>query len=132
MFKAIDCIRIYVPDLEEALAFYRDRLGQALVWRSQTQAGLRLPGSQAELVLQTEREGLEVDLLVSSADEAAAEFVRAGGTLVEPPFDIQVGRCAVVRDPWGSELVLLDLSKGRLATGPDGTILGNLPPEGGG
>ena len=38
------------------------------------------------------------------------------------PFDIPIGRCAVVADPWGSRLVLLDTSKGRLVTGEDGWV----------
>ena len=28
-----------------------------------------------------------------SADEAAQRFADAGGTVVVPPFDIQIGRC---------------------------------------
>jgi predicted enzyme related to lactoylglutathione lyase len=35
--------------------------------------------------------------------------------VAEPPFDIEVGRAAVVEDPDGNRLVLLDLSRGRLA-----------------
>jgi lactoylglutathione lyase len=129
MFDSIDCIRLYVPDLDEALAFYRDKLGHSLIWRSENQAGLRLPQSEAEIVLQAEREGMEVDFKVRSADAAAAAFLEAGGFLVVPPFEIQIGRCAVVRDPWGNELVLLDQSKGRLVTDQDGNILGNQPPH---
>jgi predicted enzyme related to lactoylglutathione lyase len=128
LLHQVDCVQLPVPDLDAALAFYRDGLGQALIWRSATAAGLRLPGSDAELVLQTERPEPEVDWLVDSADRAAADFVAAGGTLVVAPFDIQIGRCAVVRDPFGNVLVLLDLSRGRLATDDQGRILGNKPP----
>ncbi len=55
-----------------ALAFYRDRLGHQLIWRTERAVGLRLPESDAELVLQTEREGLELTMLVASADQAAS------------------------------------------------------------
>lgn len=128
LLKKIDCVELHVDNLEEALQFYRDRLGHALVWRSDTAAGLRLPGSDAEILLQTERPGMNIDFLVPSADEAAAAFERAGGTILYGPFDIQVGRCAVVRDPWGNALVLLDMSKGRLLTDAEGRIIGNEPP----
>ena len=47
---------------------------------------------------------------------------------MQGPFDIQIGRCVVVQDPWGNELVLLDMSKGRLRTDDAGNILGNEPP----
>jgi nicotinamidase-related amidase len=69
-----------------------------------------------------------VDLEVASAEEAAARFREAGGTIETPPFDIQIGRAAVVRDPWGNRLVLLDFSKGMLLTDAGGRILGNAPP----
>jgi len=125
LFDKIDCLQIPVPDLEAGLAFYRDRLGHQLIWRSATAAGLRMPDTDAELVLQAERRELEVNLLVDSAEAAAERFVDAGGQVVVPPFDIQIGRCVVVRDPWGNLLVLLDMSKGILVTDADGTIVGN-------
>jgi catechol 2,3-dioxygenase-like lactoylglutathione lyase family enzyme len=128
LLRKVDCIRFYVPDLEAGLSFYRDRLGHELIWRTQTAAGLRLPESEAELVLQTEDPRQEVDLLVDSADEAARLIEQAGGTVSVAPFDIQIGRCVVVEDPWGNPLVLLDTSKGLLKTDADGNVIGNLPP----
>lgn len=123
LIRKVDCLRIYVPDLEAGLAFYRDQLGHELMWLSERAAGLRMPETDAELVLQTEREGLEVDLLVDSADAAASQMEAAGGRVVVPPFDIQIGRCVVVVDPWGNELVLLDLSKGLLITDDAGNVI---------
>jgi adenosylhomocysteine nucleosidase len=123
LFDKVDCIRLHVPDLESGLSFYRDQLGHALIWRTAQAVGLRMPGSEAELVLQTEQEGQEVDLTVNSADEAARSFVEAGGTLLVAPFDIQIGRCCVVRDPWGNQLVLLDTSKGLLKTDEEGNVI---------
>ena len=125
LFQKIDCVRLPVTDLDAALVFYRDRLGLRLVWRTETAAGLAMPDTDAEIVLYTDGSPQEIDLLVASADEAAAEFKLAGGTVVVPPFDIQIGRCVVVRDPWGNPLVLLDMSKGKLVTDTDGKILGN-------
>src|SRR5215211_2653405 len=116
LIRKVDCIQIPVPNLDTGLVFYRDRLGHQLLWRTERAVGLRLPDSDAELVLQTEREGLELNLLVESADRAAERIVEAGGTIVVAPFEIQIGRCVVVRDPWGTALVLLDTSKGLLAT----------------
>ena len=128
LIRKVDCVRLYVPDLEAGLSFYRDRLGHELIWRTATAAGLRLPESEAELVLQTEDPRQEVDLLVHSA-EAAAKFIeQAGGKVIVPPFDIQIGRCVVLADPWGNPLVLLDASKGLLKTDADGNVIGNLDP----
>lgn len=125
LFDKVDCIRLHVADLESGLAFYRDRLGHSLIWRTAAAAGLRMPGSEAEIVIQTEQAGQEVNLTVSSADDAAQRFTLADGELVVPPFDIQIGRCCVVRDPWGNQLVLLDSSKGLLATDKDKNVTGN-------
>lgn len=124
--RKVDCVQLYVPDLEEGLAFYRDRLGHELIWRTDKAAGLRLPESDAELVLQTEEARQEVDFLVDAADEAAKLMEQAGGRVIVPPFDIQIGRCVVVEDPWGNPLVLLDTSKGLLKTDSEGKVIGNL------
>ena len=125
LIRQVDCIQIPVPDLEAALDFYRDWLGHELIWRTDTAAGLGLPESEAEIVVQTERPQLEPNLKVDSADDAAERFARAGGSVVVPPFDIQIGRCAVVQDPFGNRLVLLDVTKGRLGTDEQGNVTGN-------
>ena len=87
------------------------------------QAALRLPGGDTELVLAT-RQRYEPNWLVDSADEASARIIEAGGRVVTEPFDIPVGRVAVVADPFGNELVLIDLSKGRYRTDADGSVTG--------
>jgi len=116
LFRKIDCIRLPVSDLESGLAFYRDRIGLELIWVTEESAGLKMPEDDSEIVLYTESRGEEIDILVDSADDAARSFESAGGEVVVQPFDIRIGRCAVVKDPWGNELVLLDNSKGRLVT----------------
>ena len=128
LLRKVDCVRLYVSTLEAGLAFYRDRLGHELIWRTETAAGLRLPRSEAELVLQTEDQRQEVDFLVDSVEEATQSIEQAGGKVILSPFDIQIGRCVVLEDPWGNPLVLLDTSKGLLATDAEGNIIGNVEP----
>lgn len=123
LFKKLDCLQIPVPSLDEGLALYRDKLGHDLIWQDETAAGLRMPGTDAEIVLQTERRDLEVNLLVVSADEAALRFIEAGGEVLIPPFDIKIGRCVVVQDLWGNRLVLLDMSRGLLTTDADKNVV---------
>ena len=129
LLRKVDCVRLYVDNLEAGLAFYRDRLGHELIWRTETAAGLRLPESDAELVIQTEDRRQETDLLVDSAEEAAKFVEQAGGKVIVPPFDIQIGRCVVLEDPWGNPLVLLDTSKGLFKTDAEGNVIGNLKPD---
>ena len=78
LLRKVDSIQLRVPDLESGLALYRDKLGHDLIWRSENAVGLRMPEGDAEIVLQIERDEPEVDLLVKSADEAAARMVGAG------------------------------------------------------
>ena len=89
-----------------------------------------MPDSNAEIVIQTERADMEIDIAVASADAAAATIAEAGGRVVVPPFDIQIGRCTVVDDPWGNRLVLLDVSKGLLLTDAQGVVVGNVASRG--
>lgn len=128
LLRKVDCVRLYVPDLEAGIAFYRDRLGHELIWRTETAAGLHLPETDAELVLQTEEQRQEVDFLVNSADKSATFIEQSGGKVIVPPFEIQIGRCVVVEDPWGNPLVLLDASKGLLKTDIDRKVVGNIDP----
>ncbi|MCX6655407.1 MAG: hypothetical protein NTY03_09850 [Candidatus Bathyarchaeota archaeon] len=91
-------------------------------------AGFQMPETDAEIVIQTNRREQETDLLVDSVDSAVKRIVDAGASLVVPPFEIQVGKCAVIIDPWGNKLVLLDLSKGMLRTDSSGKVVDqNLP-----
>ena len=123
LIRKVDCVSLPVRDLDEALAFYRDRLGHALIWRSETAVGLRLPDCDAELVLHTEQRPAAAELKVDAVPDAVARFRSAGGTLVAGPFEIQIGQCAVVADPFGNHLVLLDMSKGRLQTDAEGRVV---------
>lgn len=125
LLQKVDAVTVTVPDLDSGLRFYRDGLGHRLLWRHDGigQAGLRLPGSDTEIVLATQQE-YAPNWLVSSADEAARVVSSAGGRLVTGPFDIPVGRAAVVADPFGNVLVLLDLSKGIYLTDTTGRVTG--------
>jgi predicted enzyme related to lactoylglutathione lyase len=126
LFRKVDCVQLSVPDLNEALEFYQRRLGHDLVWRSGDSAGLRMPDTDTEIVLQTVHSGMEINMLVDSADAAANRFVESGGKVLVPPFDIQIGRCVVVEDPWGNTLVLLDMSVGPLVTDENGNVVSGL------
>jgi lactoylglutathione lyase len=129
VFRKVDCISLPVDDLDKALGFYRDSLGHQLIWRDETAAGLRLPDSNAELVLHTDPRPIETDLAVESVRDAIVRIEAAGGSVVVEPFEIRIGLCAVVRDPWNNHIVILDQSKGLLEVDVDGNIVGNQRVE---
>jgi len=123
LLQAVDAVTIPVADLDAGLRFYRDALGHRLVWRNDEigQAAVGLPGGETEIVLTT-REQYAPNWLVACADEAVREVEAAGGDVLCEPVDIPVGRVAVVTDPFGNTLVLLDLSKGRYVTDEVGMV----------
>jgi predicted enzyme related to lactoylglutathione lyase len=124
LIRKVDCIRIPVPNLEAGLKFYQDALGHELIWRTKTSIGLRIPESEAEIVIHTERDEPETDLTVEDVNTAVQTFVESGGSIVTEPFDIPIGKCAVVKDPWGNQFVLLDNSKGLFITDNQGNVIG--------
>ena len=113
-----------VSNLESALVFYRDFLGHKIIWRTQNSIGLKMPESETELVIHTEPDEFEVDIKVESVEKAAKRFSEAGGTILNGPFDIPIGKCVIVKDPWGNKLVLLDSSKGIYLTDSKGNVVG--------
>ena len=130
LFLKVDCHSLPVPELDAGIAFYAS-LGHELIWRDETAAGLRLPDSSAELVLHTDERPIETDFMVASVPDAVQAFVGVGGTLVHGPFDIRIGKCAVLLDPWQNPIVILDSSKGLLEVDGDGNITGNAAPDSG-
>src|ERR1700742_3243674 len=103
LLRKLDNHMLRVDDLDAAIAFYRDRLKQQLLWRDERSAAFALPETDAELVVHLDI-GPETDILVEDVDSAVASFVDAGGEIVRAPFDIRIGRCAIVRDPFGNQL----------------------------
>lgn len=131
VLRSVDAVTLPVPDLDQGLRFYRDDLGHELLWRNDElgQAGLRLPDSDTELVLSTSLE-YAPNWLVASVDDAVESIVGAGGSVLAGATPIPVGRVAVVADPFGNALLLLDLSTGHYAVGESGHVTGVTPPHG--
>jgi lactoylglutathione lyase len=129
LFRKLDCYSLPVENLDSAITFY-GALGHPLIWREGTHAaGLRLPDSDAEIVLHTDNRPIETYFLVQSVPNAIERIKNAGGKLVSGPFEINVGLYAMLHDPWNNPLVILDFSKGILETDSDGNVIGNSDPE---
>lgn len=116
MFTKVDCLRLQVRDLNSAISFYNEKLGLDIVWkRNETEAGLRLKESDTEIVLVKEDlDCPEVDFKVEDVLTAVEGFKEADGKVLVEPFEIPIGKCSVVQDPWNNRFVLLDSSKGCL------------------
>lgn len=124
LLQYVDCIRLSVPDIEEGLKFYRDKLGHKVLWRMNNFAGLQMPDTKTEILLHTEPRAPEIYMKVQSVSEAVKQIAAAGGKVTVPPHEIEVGLRAMVQDPWGNEFVILDTSKGLMATDSEGNVTG--------
>lgn len=55
---------------------------------------------------------VEVHYLVDNVVAAIAYYEAQGCSVLVAPFDITIGKCAVIQDPFGTRLCILDLTKG--------------------
>jgi predicted enzyme related to lactoylglutathione lyase len=106
---------IRVEDPEAAAVYYSDIFGLRRLWQDETSVGLGFPETDAEVVLHRNPEipsPLEVHYLVDDVVCSVRALRENGCTVLAEPFDIPIGKCAVVRDPFGTSLGILDMSKG--------------------
>jgi predicted enzyme related to lactoylglutathione lyase len=107
---------LHVDDLEPAASFYERVFGLRRQWSDDTSIGMGLPESATEVVLYTGEPHVSVHYLVDDVLAAVPEYLAQGCTLRVPPFDIAIGRCAVLADPFGNDIAILDMTKGPLTT----------------
>lgn len=124
LFGYVDCIELYVRDLDDGIRYYCDSMGLKLLWRANTSVGLGMENDITEIVLQTDRKKMNVDFKVESVNNSIERIINSGGKVICGPFDIPIGKCAVVQDIWKNEHVILDMSKGRYVTDAEGNVIG--------
>lgn len=133
MTQHLSLIALVVPDYDEALAFYVDKMGFKLIDDLDQGDGKRWvvvapPGGQTRLLLaravddeQRSRIGNQTGgrvFLFLHTDDFDADHARmqaAGVTFEDPPRSEPYGKVAVFRDPFGNRWDLLEL------VGPDET-----------
>jgi lactoylglutathione lyase len=115
MLRKIDCVMIYVTDLEPAVTFYNRVYGMRPLWRDAWSVGLGFPETDAEIVLHNDASlpaKVDVYYLVDDVVQAVETLRSEGCQILVEPFDIAIGKCAVIRDPFETTLSILDMSKG--------------------
>ena len=124
VLKKINALLVKVPSIQEGLDFYREQLGLVTFWKKEDIASVHLGDGQ--LVMSTKLDP-ETNILVESVEHAIKVFKTAGGKVVQPIEDIEVGKLAVVADPFGNQLTLLDFSKGFYKMDESKDVIGNVP-----
>ncbi|MBA2395502.1 MAG: VOC family protein [Ktedonobacteraceae bacterium] len=115
MLRKIDCVMIRVDNIEEAAVYYTKVFGLRPNWSGDNSIGLVFPETDAEIVLHNDTtmpSPVEVHYLVDDVVNVVAEYVAKGCQLLVEPFDITIGKCAVIKDPFGIRMCILDMTKG--------------------
>ena len=110
-----DCVMIRVEDVDVSDAYYAKVFGLRPKWSGEGTVSLVFPESDAEIVFHRETSipsSVEVHYLVDSVVSAVAHYAAEGCEILVAPFDITIGKCAVIRDPFGTRLCILDTTKG--------------------
>src|SRR5438132_924886 len=98
--RKVDCITYCVADLARAERFYRETLGLVVSWRDEARrmVGLRMPESEAEVVLHDDATIPNPDLAFLVDDVAAdcVELRADGHRVLKGPFDVRCGKMAVL------------------------------------
>jgi lactoylglutathione lyase len=113
--RKIDCIMVKVDDVERASEFYIRVFGMHPTWRDATSAGLRFPESDAEIVLHNILDTparVDVTYLVDDVIAAVRALKAEGCIVAAPPFEVVIGKCAVIVDPFGTPMTIIDMTKG--------------------
>ncbi len=115
MLRKIDCVMVRVDDIEAAATYYAEVFGLHPQWSGDDSIGLVFPESDAEIVLHNDPNipsSVEVHYLVDDVIASVAEYTVQGCHILVEPFDITIGKCAVIQDPFGIRLCILDMTKG--------------------
>ena len=115
MLRRVDCVMFRVDDVDQAVASYRDVLGLKPLWREGDMAGLdfpETPGTQIVLHNNPNIPKVDVNYKVDGLTTEVERLKAAGCRVVAGPFPIAIGNCAVILDPFGNPLTLVDMTAG--------------------
>ncbi|MGB0061421.1 VOC family protein [Candidatus Binatus sp.] len=107
---------IRVDDVAAGEKFYAEVFGLKPLWREAGSVGMRLPETDTELVLHNNANipnKVEVHYLVDDVVAAVRSYAAKGCRVLVQPFEVLIGKCAVIEDPFGTTICLLDQTSGR-------------------
>ena len=115
MLRKIDCVMVCVEDIASAVAYYERVFGLRERWRDAVSVGLGFPETDAEMVIHSNVDlphRVEVHYLVDDVKSFVNHVEQNGSRIVVRPFEIVIGKCAVIEDPFGITMCVLDMTKG--------------------
>lgn len=110
----IDNIMYRVKDLEAGERFYTEILGLKKVWedKERKMIGFQLDQSDAEIVIHNNPDlsDFEFSYLVKNVEEFIEEREGQGLKLTFGPIGVRTGKYAVLEDPDGNQIPIIDLT----------------------
>lgn len=121
MLQRIDRMLRRVSHLPSAVRYYTQTMGLTLVHQSPRIATLRFPTDQSELVLHDDPSLPDeaIYFLVDNVRDLHARRQELGLVFTGPPTQTARGYWAVIKDPFGNTLLIIDRSHGNSATTED-------------
>jgi len=111
----VDSIMFFVSNLERAAKFYEEALGLKRIWTDGEQGmiGFRLNEGDSEIVIHNDRnlQNPSFSFLVENVEKFYTDFLEKGHSVVKEPFEVRCGKYAILADPDGNELPIIDLTK---------------------
>ena len=111
----IDSIMYYVSNLEGAAEFYEDVLGLKRAWTDEKHGmiGFTFKKGSSEIVIHSDPSlpNPSFSFLVKNVEEFCDNYRQKGFKVVKKSFEVRCGRYAVLSDPDGNELPIIDLTK---------------------
>jgi predicted enzyme related to lactoylglutathione lyase len=111
----IDNIMFFVKDLEKASKFYENVLGLKRVWtdKKNKMIGFVFDESDSEIVIHGDPEipNPDFSFLVENVEQFCEEYREKGYSLIREPFDVRCGKFAILADPDGNAIPIIDLTK---------------------
>lgn len=112
--KKIDCIMYCVTNLEKAAKFYEEVLGLKKGWFDQKEEmiGFLLPDTESEIVLHkdTTLPNPDINFQVENVDLFCEYYLNRGYQVELEPIEVRCGKYAVLVDPDGNKIPIIDLT----------------------
>jgi len=105
----------FVKGLEKAAGFYEENFGLKRTWSDDENkmVGFVFEKSDSEIVLHGNADlpNPDFSFLVENVEDFCLAYEAAGGRVMARPFEVRCGNFAILADPDGNKIPIIDLAK---------------------
>jgi predicted enzyme related to lactoylglutathione lyase len=113
--RKVDAVLIKVKNLETTADFYTNVMGLKCGWTDSEHQmiGLLFPDNNTELVLHCDETLPDPNISYQVKDVVSfvEQYRKSGYKVLREPFDIRCGKCAILEDPEGHSVEIMDITK---------------------